>query len=327
MDRYLQIFSRWFPFLVTNIFKYIFTLILAFGKKNQIYFHIPIVGWSAWSEIMSSEVKELFLVFPEWRWWWLVPILGECHHQDNTLTPIIMDLLRTYSHTYYPGPNSINLHTLTYQPTYITRPVFYNIYLWSWRDSTLQLGRLREKSICALGRASPNGRKWKLLGESWKFRIWLKNFGGKKLIQRKRTIKVRSTRIDGQPYQNWHRTEQRIRKAITLVIPSAVNALQNKYIFSHQCWKNGFLVTNEKCIQESDVFALDFSCGANLCLIEWTCQVRFGSIQFLSSRVFIISDVFPNFRKREGEQISIILWISGKKIVASLFMNTWTKTV
>ena len=111
MDRYLQIFSRWFPFLVTNIFKYIFTLILDFGKKNQIYFHIPIVGWSAWSEIMSSEVKELFLVFPEWRWWWLVPILGECHHQDNTLTPTIMDLLRTYSHKYHPGPSHSTLST------------------------------------------------------------------------------------------------------------------------------------------------------------------------------------------------------------------------
>ena len=32
--------------------------------------------------------------------------------------------------------------------------------------------------------------------------------------------------------------------------------------------ENGFLVTNDKCIQESDVFALDFSGGANLCLIE-----------------------------------------------------------
>ena len=91
-----------------------------------------------------------------------------------------------------------------------------------------------------------HGRKWKLLGESWKFRIWLKNLGGKKRRQRKRVIKVRSTRIDGQPYQNWHRTEQRIRKAITLVIPSAVNALQNKYIFSHQCWNKGFSCDQRK---------------------------------------------------------------------------------
>ena len=183
---------------------------------------------------MSSEVKELFLVFPEWRWWWLVPILGECHHQDNTLTQLYhhgppQDLFTQILSWTYP-PNSINLHTLTYQPIYITGPVFYNMYLWSRRDSTSQFGRLREKSICAPARASPNGSKWKLLGESWKFRIWLKNLGGKKLRQRKRTIKVRSTRIDGQPYQNWHRTEQRIRKAITLVIPSAVKALQNKYI-------------------------------------------------------------------------------------------------
>ena len=172
---------------------------------------------------MSSEVKELFLVFPEWRWWWLVPILGECHHQDNTLTPIIMDLLRTYHTNIILG-----LLTQLYQLAYFN--ISTSLYLWSRRDSTLQLGWLRLKSICAPARASPNGSKWKLLGESRKFRMWLKNLGGKELRQRKRTIKVRSTRIDGQPYQNWHRTEQRIRKAITLVIPSAVKALQNKYI-------------------------------------------------------------------------------------------------
>ena len=107
---------------------------------------------------------------------------------------------------------------------------------------------------------------------------------------------------------------------------SSQGSTKQIYLFTSML-ENGFLVTTDKCIQESDVFALDFSCEANLCLIEWTCQVRFGSIQFLSSQVFIISDVFPNFRKREGERISKILWISSKKIVASLFVNTWTKNV
>ena len=138
----------------------------------------------------------------------------------------------------------------------------------------------------------------------------------------------------GQEYKDWWPTISELtsdraknKKGDYIGNPiSSQCSTKQIYLFTSML-ENGFLVTNDKCIQESNVFALDFSCGANLCLIEWTCQVRFGSIQFLSSRVFIISDVFPNFRKREGEQISIILWISGKKIVASLFMNTWTKTV
>ena len=73
-----------------------------------------------------------------------MPILGECHHQDNTLTQLYhhgppQDLL-THILSWTYTPNAINLHTLTYQPTYITGPVF-----WPRRDSTLQLGRLREK--------------------------------------------------------------------------------------------------------------------------------------------------------------------------------------
>ena len=146
MDRYLQIFSRWFSFLVTNILKYIHADPCFWLKKIKYIFVFRLwvdqLGENnvIWGEgtVPCFPWMEVVMAGANFR---RVPSPRKHTHPYHHGPP--QDLL-THILSWTYTPNAINLHTLTYQPTYITGPVFYNMFLWSWRDSTLQLGRLRE---------------------------------------------------------------------------------------------------------------------------------------------------------------------------------------